>query len=224
MIVIGGSNSAGGGISDHRQLYHQLFLHWWNSLILPYTGSKLTIKNLSLGGTGSDFFSLCLQNYITKTKEPDIVLIELSVNDYGYLCGEAAQPVEQLTRRVMSLSSEPLVVYVTLVDLIEKVKGWKSVLNPRCYNLEDIGQHEIARYYNITVFSWRDIVCPMDTRKSKRQRRSYSHWCQESRANCIDADSLFSERTKTSDLSSMEEYNEGSRVYRQNTASVCSIF
>ena len=169
MIVIGGSNSAGGGISDHRQLYHQLFLHWWNSLILPYTGSKLTIKNLSLGGTGSDFFSLCLQNYITKTKEPDIVLIELSVNDYGYLCGEAAQPVEQLTRRVMSLSSEPLVVYVTLVDLIEKVKGWKSVLNPRCYNLDDIGQHEIARYYNITVFSWRDIVCPMDTRKSKRR-------------------------------------------------------
>ena len=169
MIVIGGSNSAGGGISDHRQLYHQLFLHWWNSLILPYTGSKLTITNLSLGGTGSDFFSLCLQNYVTKTKEPDIVLIELSVNDYGYLRGEAAQPVEQLTRRVLSLSSEPLVVYVTLVDLIEKVKWWKSILNPRCNNLEDIGQHKIARYYNITVFSWRDIVCPMDTGKSKRR-------------------------------------------------------
>ena len=155
MIVIGGSNSAGGGISDHRQLYHQLFLHWWNNLILPYTGSKLTIKNLSLGGTGSDFFSLCLQNYLTKTTEPDIVLIELSVNDYGYLSGEVTQPMEQLTRRVMSFSSEPLVVYVTLVDLIEKVKWWKSILNPRCYNLEDIGQHEIARYYNITVLSWR---------------------------------------------------------------------
>ena len=160
------------------------------------------------------------------------MLIELSVNDYGYLCGEAAQPVEQLTRRVMSLSSEPLVVYVTLVDLIEKVKWWKSVLNPRCFNLEDIGQHEIARYYNITVFSWRDIVCPMDTRKSKRRieikpsmiNADHSHWCQESRTNCIDADSLFSERTKTSDLSSMEECNEDSRVFRQNTASICSIF
>lgn len=169
MIVIGGSNSAGGGISDHRQLYHQLFLHWWNNLILPHTGSKLTIKNLSLGGTGSDFFSLCLQNCLTKTKEPDIVLIELSVNDYGYLCGEAAQPMEQLTRRVMSFSSEPLVVYVTLVDLIEKVKWWKSILNPRCHNLEDIGQHEIARYYNVTVLSWRDVICPMDTIKSKRR-------------------------------------------------------
>ena len=81
MIVIGGS--AGGGISDHRQLYHQLFLQWWNNVILPHTGSKLTINNLSLGGTGSDFFSFCLQNYLLKCKEPDLVLIELSVNDYG---------------------------------------------------------------------------------------------------------------------------------------------
>ena len=169
LIVIGGSNSAGGGISDHRQLYHQLFLYWWNNLILPFTGSKLTIKNLSLGGTGSDFFSLCLQNYLMETKEPDIVLIELSVNDYGYLYGDAAQPMEQLTRRVMSFSSEPLVVYVALVDLIEKVKWWKSILNPRCHNLEDIGQHEIARYYNITVLSWRDIVCQIDSKKSKRR-------------------------------------------------------
>ena len=57
MIVIGRSNSAGGGIPDNRQLYHQLFLHWWNSVILPCTGSKLIFENFSLGGTGSDFFS-----------------------------------------------------------------------------------------------------------------------------------------------------------------------
>ena len=169
MFVIGGSNSAGGGIPDHRQLYHQLFRQWWNHVILPYTGSKLTIENLSLGGTGSDFFSLCLQNYLTKSKEPDLVLIELSVNDYGYLYGRAAQPMEQLTRRVLSFSSKPLVIYVTLVDLIEKVKWWKRILNPRCFNLEDVGQHEIARYYNITVLSWRDVVCPMDENISKRR-------------------------------------------------------
>ncbi|KAJ7339319.1 hypothetical protein OS493_005710, partial [Desmophyllum pertusum] len=57
MSVIGGSNSAGGGIPDHRQLYRQLFRQWWNHVILPYTGSKLTIENVSLGGNGSDFFS-----------------------------------------------------------------------------------------------------------------------------------------------------------------------
>ncbi|KAJ7339320.1 hypothetical protein OS493_005711 [Desmophyllum pertusum] len=77
--------------------------------------------------------------------------------------------MEQLTRRVLSFSSKPLVIYVTLVDLIEKVKWWKRILNPRCFNLEDVGQHEIARYYNITVLSWRDVVCPMDENISKRR-------------------------------------------------------
>ena len=169
MIVIGGSNSAGGGIPDHTQLYHQLFLHWWNSVILPCTGSKLILENLSLGGTGSDFFNLCLQNYLLNVKDPDLVLIELSVNDYGYLYGRTAEPMERLTRRVLSMPSNPLILYITLVDLIEQVNWWKGYPNPRCLNLEDLGQHEIARYYNITILSWRDIVCPMDGEGSKRR-------------------------------------------------------
>ena len=169
MIVIGGSNSAGGGISDHRQLFHQLFLQWWNRVVLPCTGSKLIMNNLSLGGTGSDFFSLCLQNYLSQMKDPDLVLIELSVNDYGYLYGRAAEPMEQLTRRVLSLSSKPFVIFVALVDLIEKVKWWRDIPNPGCLNLEDLGQLEIARHYNLTVLSWRDIVCPMDNGSSKRR-------------------------------------------------------
>jgi len=128
MIVIGGSNSAGGGIPNHRQLYFQLFLQWWNHVILPCTGSKLTVENLSLGGTGSDFFN-----------------------------------------SVLELPSKPLVMYITLVDLIEKLKWRKSIPNPRCLNLEDLGQHDIARYYNITVLSWRDIVCPVHAKGSKRK-------------------------------------------------------
>ena len=169
MTIIGGSNSAGGGLPDHRQLYHHLFLQWWNRVILPCTGSKLILENVSLGGTGSDFFSLCLQNYLSQGKEPDFVLIELSVNDYGYLYGRSTEPMEWLTRRVLSLSSQPFVTYLTLVDLIEKVKWWRRILNPRCSNLEDLGQHEIARYYNITIFSWRDVVCPMNGGDSKRK-------------------------------------------------------
>ena len=63
MIVIGGSNSAGGGgITNHRELFHQLFSQWWNQVIIPNTGSKLMVKNLSLGGTGSDFFAFSFHN------------------------------------------------------------------------------------------------------------------------------------------------------------------
>ena len=82
MIVIRGSNSVGGGVTNHRQLYHQVFSLWWNQVIFPNTKSKLTLENLSLGGTGSDFFTFCLQNFLPMNDLPDIVLIELSVNDY----------------------------------------------------------------------------------------------------------------------------------------------
>ena len=169
MMVIGGSNSAGGGIKDHRRLFHQLFSEWWNHVISPSTRSKLTVENLSLGGTGSDFFTFCLQNLISYNEEPDIVIIELSVNDYGYLHGETARPMELLTRRVLSLSSFPLVLYVSLVDLVKKGTSLSSIKNPRCYNLEDLGQHELARHYGITLLSWRDILCPLNPVKRIRE-------------------------------------------------------
>ena len=169
ITVIGGSNSAGGGISDHERLFHQLFSQWWNHVILPHTGSKLTVENLSLGGTGSDFFTFCLQNFISNNEEPDIVIIELSVNDYGYLHGATARPMELLTRRVLSLSSFPLVLYVSLVDLVKKGASLSSIKNPRCHNLEDLGQRELARHYGITLLSWRDILCPLNPVKRIRE-------------------------------------------------------
>ena len=73
-------------------------------MISPTTGTKLTMENLPLRGTGNDFFTFCLQNFITPDDEPDIVFIELSVNDYGYIHKEL------LTRRVLSLKSFPLVL------------------------------------------------------------------------------------------------------------------
>ena len=170
MIVIGGSNSAGGGVTNHRQLFHQLFSQWWNQIIFPNTRSKLTVENLSLGGTGSDFFTFCLQNILPRDGQPDIVLIELSVNDYGYLHGKTAIPMELLTRRVLSLPSFPLVLYTSLVDVVSaKGESLKSIRNPHCHNLEDLGQRELAQHYEITLLSWRDILCPVNLRSGKQE-------------------------------------------------------
>ena len=170
MIVIGGSNSAGGGVTNHKKLFHQLFSQWWNQVILPNTRSKLTVENLSLGGTGSDFFTFCLQNLLPKDEHPDIVVIELSVNDYGYLHGKTAIPMELLSRRVLSLPSFPLVLYASLVDVVsEKGKSLKSILNPHCHNLEDLGQRQLAKFYEITLLSWRDLLCPVNSKTGKQQ-------------------------------------------------------
>ena len=109
MIVIGESNATGGGIKKHRHLlYHRLFSQWWDKVISPTTGTKLTTENLPPRGT--DFFTFCLQNFITTDDEPDVVFIELSVNDYGCIHGATARPMELLTRRVLSLKSFPLVL------------------------------------------------------------------------------------------------------------------
>ena len=126
------------------------------TVISTTTGSKLTVENLSLGGTGSDFFTFCLQNFITTDAEPDVVFIELSVNDYGCIHGATARPMELLTRRVLSLKSFPLVLYVSLVDLVKKGASLSTAKNPRCHNLEDLGQYELATHYGITLLSWRD--------------------------------------------------------------------
>ena len=145
MIVIGESNATGGGIKKHRHLlYHRLFSQWWDKVISPTTGTKLTMENLSLRGTRNDF---CLQNFITPDDEPDIVFIELSVNDYEYI------HIELLTRRILSLKSFPLVLYVSLVNFVNKCASLSSAKNPRCHNSEEFGQRELATHYGITLLS-----------------------------------------------------------------------
>jgi len=100
----------------------------------------------------------------------DIIIIELSVNDYGYLYGKTAKPMELLTRQVLSLPSFPLVLYVSLVDvLLKRGKHNKSIQNPYCHNLEDLGQRELAEYYEITLLSWRDIICLINPRTKRQQ-------------------------------------------------------
>ena len=94
----------------------------------------------------------CLQNFITPDDEPDIVFIELSVNDYEYI------HIELLTRRILSLKSFPLVLYVSLVNFVNKCASLSSAKNPRCHNSEELGQRELATHYGITLLSWRDIL------------------------------------------------------------------
>ncbi|KAK3727024.1 hypothetical protein QZH41_002949 [Actinostola sp. cb2023] len=117
---------------------------------------------MAIGGTGSDFFSFCFQNYLPY-EQPDIVLVELSVNDYGY--GDAAQPMELLTRRLFLLPSRPLVMYVHFVD-----RGLykDNITNTGCNNMEDLGFNKLAEHYGIPSFSWRDFVCPL-TSTGKRE-------------------------------------------------------
>ena len=156
MVVIGGSNTAGRNRKKNKELYSSRFTDWWNKHVYKSTGSRLTLNIMGIGGSSSDLLLFCLQNYLPK-KQPDIVLIEFAVNEFGK-CGKAAQPMELLTRRLLLMASRPLVMYVNLVNP-GIIKG--KVTNTNCQNMEDLGLDDLAKYYGIPSVSMKDFVCPL---------------------------------------------------------------
>ncbi|KAK3754320.1 hypothetical protein QZH41_006116 [Actinostola sp. cb2023] len=157
MVVIGGSNSAGGGLDNDGQKYFNLIAESWNKDIYRMTGSTLTVHSMAIGGSGSDFFLMCLQNYLPQ-QPPDIVLVEEAVNDHGRIYGKAAQPMELLTRRLLLLPSKPLVTYVNFVN--PSLRNG-TIGNTECTNMENLGFDELAKHYGIPYFSMKDFVCPL---------------------------------------------------------------
>lgn len=156
LAIIGGSNSAGGGIEQDeggtQGIFFRVISDWWQKTITTITGSHLKTRQIALGGTGSDFFQYCYGAYIQKNV--DLVLLEMSVNDLKELPLNVnlSLPIEQLTRQLLEFPTHPAILYVNLLSGRAYYQG--------CTNLEDFGQRLLSDAYNITTFSWRDAVCP----------------------------------------------------------------
>ena len=170
IIVIGGSNSAGGGIVRDEEtlegLYYNIFTDWWNRSIGPNTGAFMRKRVLAIGGTGSYFFAFCYRTFIPRSDEIlDIVLVEESVN---FNTMGKAEPLEQLTRQLLSHPSKPAVIFVNVVSGLGKDPSTGKIINPGCQNLEDHGQTELERHYKITSIRLRDIVCPVSKAGKRR--------------------------------------------------------
>ena len=167
LLVIGGSQSAGGrlGLDENSLvgLYFKVFAKWWNNTFGTATKSFVREIQLGIGSTGSPFFAFCYKTFIAKGEKIDIVLIEISQNDKSY---QTAKPLEQLTRQVLVYPSAPAVLYINIVGGLGPDPATKRVWNPSCINLENFGQTAVARHYNITSFSLKEILC----------RKEKGHW------------------------------------------------
>ena len=164
LLVIGGSNSAGGklGLDENSLdgLYFKVFNKWWNKTFGKAIKSFMKVIQLTIGATGSPFFAFCYKTFIAQGEKIDIVLIEISPNDCRF---RTAKHLEQLTRQVLEYPSAPALLYINLVANLglgpnNKVKPF----NPTCTNLETFGQTELARHYQITSFSLKEIFCRKD--------------------------------------------------------------
>ena len=152
LVVLGGSNSAGGYFGGDEKsldgLYFRVFIDWWNSCIGGITKALMKEIQLAIGASGSYFYSYCYQTFLAAREKIDIVLIEVSVNDDNKI-----MPLEQLTRQVLTHPSMPAVLFINLI----RYKGSRN--DSLCENLERFGQTKLARYYNITSLSLRELLC-----------------------------------------------------------------
>ena len=175
MAVIGGSNTAGGGIQKDEGrtdgLFFRVILDWWQKTITPLTGSHLKIRQIAMGGTSSDFFQYCHHSFVQKGV--DLVLLEMSVNDLHELPYNVnlSLPIEQLTRQLLEYPTEPALLYVNLLSGRSYYQG--------CTNLEDFGQRLLSDTYEITTLSWRDAVCPVIDGKFRVPLKGCSVVCKD---------------------------------------------
>lgn len=69
LLVIGGSNSAGGKLGPDEKsfdgLYFKVFAKWWNTTFGKATKSFVKEIQLTIGATGSPFFAFCYETFIT---------------------------------------------------------------------------------------------------------------------------------------------------------------
>lgn len=167
MVVIGGSNSAGGKLGVDQGslegLFFKVFVNWWNKTFGKTIKVFIKEYQVAIGGTGSYVFAYCYKTFIPKDQNMDIVLIEASIN---YNTRSKAESLEQLTRQVLAEPSSPAVLYINLVSGVGLDPQTKTVINPSCVNLENFGQTELARHYGITSFSLKELLC----------RKEYDRW------------------------------------------------
>lgn len=159
VVVIGGSNSAGGGIGEDEKslegLYFNVFADYWGKIFGEF---NVKIHKLALGGTGSALFSFCFKTFLDDPNAIDLVLVETAVN-FDRNSSTAAEPAEQLIRVLLFSPTAPAVLFINLVSGLGKDPNTGKTINPTCSNLEDYGLVEISQHYNVTAFSLRDIVC-----------------------------------------------------------------
>ena len=167
MIVVGGSISAGGGLWKDRGnidgVYHRALADWWERTVTPITKSKIEMNNVAIGGTDSEYFSYCINNFLERN--PDIVLWELSANDYNRFDErnfDPSKPLEQLTRIILQLPSHPALIYVNFF------RGDKQnfQLGEKCPDSEETEVDILSRYYDIPSLSWRRMVCSLITKRT----------------------------------------------------------
>ena len=160
LSVVGGSISRGQPFVQKglgKRVYFKALQDWWGKVVQPITGSKMIVRDLSIGGVGSEYFANCLPTHQSRESKTNLVLWELSGNDvdkYKQDETNSSQPLEQFLRNTLKYRTQPEIL------LLNFFNGHDFISKRGCHDLDSEGELEVAKHYDVTELSWSKAICP----------------------------------------------------------------
>lgn len=145
--VIGGSITNGTGASASSKKYAERFKTWWKS---TFPNSTLTFINAGIGATDSmigvhraDADLLC--------KNPDLVIVEFSVNDTASKSSLYRESYESLIRKILKKNNNPAVICLAL-------------FNQEGTTMQTV-HYQVAKHYDVPMISYINAIWPSNATK-----------------------------------------------------------
>ncbi|RUS18728.1 hypothetical protein BC937DRAFT_88412 [Endogone sp. FLAS-F59071] len=141
--------SAGHGLEDRSEVYHQRIFNWWNT---QYPDDRNEIVQGAVPATDSAYYAYCYENHIPT--DVDIIFIEFALNDGSTFPSErnngdplASKMMESLVRNLLRLPSKPAIVFISFFsfNVNEYFDGQESHL-------------PVANYYDVTFISLKNVL------------------------------------------------------------------
>jgi hypothetical protein len=147
VVAIGGSITAGHSVGNNN--WFSQFTTWLQHRLMP-SGVNVTSANLGKHGATPFFAEMCTLAEMRTLQDPDIVFLELSVNDWNYF-GSIDSPdrraFERIVRRLLALPTCPAIVVMMFHPYSHVATSY--------FNTTEDRQLIISQYYGLTVLSGR---------------------------------------------------------------------
>jgi len=138
--VIGGSVTQGAFATNEQNRYGGQILDWWKR---EFPASEFRLVNAGIGATSS-LFGVHRIDTDLLAYNPDLVIIEFAVNDFG--ARNVPEAYEGMIRKILKRNPNTALVSLSLMDSTGS-------------NCQLIHQ-PICNYYHIPMISYRDAIWP----------------------------------------------------------------
>lgn len=145
--AIGGSITEGTGASPTSNRYADRFKTWWAN---TFPDSQLTYINAGIGATDS-LVGVHRAEADILNKNPDLVIVDFSVNDSASNATIYRESYESLIRRILKKSNNPAVICVCMFN--ETGESVQTI------------HAQVAKHNNVPMVSYKDAVWPQNGAK-----------------------------------------------------------